>query len=141
MRSSEIKPKRKTEVAREPVKNIYANAIDSIVLNRIRKRCKSIIKILLTRVECSTVDIPLHPHSGVAHRFDSGLEVNSSTFDLMNVLQRYNETWRRINFVFFRGRQVRFRTFHMSQINHFGARRWSATFIIALSYNSVLLKR
>lgn len=93
-----------------------------------------IIKKLLTRVKSSSIDVPLYPHSGITHRFDSGLEVDSSTLDLMDVLQWYDETRRWINSVLLGWRQVWLGAFHVSQINHFGARRWSAINLIFISF-------
>lgn len=87
------------EVAREPAKKYNIN-----IRCNFAQINNEMLRILLTCVKCSAVDVPLYPHSGVAHRFDSGLEVNSSTFDLIKILQWYNETWRWINLVFFRRR-------------------------------------
>lgn len=67
------------EFAREPVRDDDMKQLASGI------KAVTQTSLSLTCVQSSSVDIPFDPHSGVAHRFDSGLEVLSSTLNLMGV--------------------------------------------------------
>lgn len=160
IKSREMKPNRKIEVAREPESFLFRLNFNKFVKEeyhiqkskrflrfekiqfKMLNNCSNIIKMtdviiikkLLTRVKSSSIDVPLYPHSGITHRFDSGLEVDSSTLDLMDVFQWYDETRRWINSVLLGWRQIWLGAFHVSQINHLGARRWSAINLIFISF-------